>query len=141
MIDQIKDSLKQLLNSSKIPTRGNRVIRDYASLKENIIQLELQQELTELRRMLDSPETFVEEFKKRCLWRAQDTENTIPYSEMPESPTNRIYWQIAELLFAPLTMQEMLAIILPTVKKQLKMVYLYHLKGLDMPFVKYFNKN
>ncbi len=90
---------------------------DYASLKTHILQLELEQEIAVLRAMLDDPKSFAQKFKERCDWRKQARKtHSIPLSDLPETPTNQLYWKIAQQVFRPKTMQAMLGIVMPQIQ-------------------------
>lgn len=87
---------------------------DYQSLKDNIVRTELAQEVELLRALFEQDSEIEEKFKTRCLQRSQLLEGTsLSYFEMPEGACNRLYWDIAMLLFSPRTMQNMLAILVP----------------------------
>lgn len=86
---------------------------DYISLRDIIFQIELKQELEALGAMFRNPEqTFEEQFKKRCEWRATTPEQCISFDKVPESITNQLYWVIARRVFEPKTMKEVLRIVL-----------------------------
>lgn len=70
--------------------------------------------------MLESPESFEQAFKVRCSLREIHTQETFSFKILPESPANELYWKIAQLLFTPQTMQEMLSILLPSVNTHLQ---------------------
>lgn len=90
----------------------------YTSLKETIILLELKREVAVLRNLLES-EDFAAEFKNRCTWRTANTELNLNCQHLPDSSTNILYWNIANLVFKPKTMADMLSILLPQVTTQL----------------------
>lgn len=96
-----------------------RLPHDFKSLRERIYQLELKQEIEALRMMLLDANTFDEQFKKRCHWRATAIEHGISFSDMPESMTNQLYWHIATILFKPNQLKDMLQIVLPHIKVHL----------------------
>ena len=110
-------ALKKQLDEAETLIDLNAIPHDYSSLKKHVLQLELNQEIQTLRNMLNNaPQSFIETFKKRCVWRETNKEHAISFSEMPESITNKLYWNIAEYLFQPKTMESMLQIIAPGIK-------------------------
>ncbi|MBA2709196.1 MAG: hypothetical protein H0U57_01190 [Tatlockia sp.] len=133
MNERTEQAIKELL-LNKIPLADQEIEApyDYASLRECILQAELKQEIEELKYMLLDQSTFEENFKKRCALREIDKEKTIPFQSMPKNSTNELYWRIAELVFQPETMQDMLEIVLPSVQKQLK-VDLDYASGINNP--------
>lgn len=87
---------------------------DYETTLQSMLQTELSQEVAALRTMLaNNPANFAAAFKERCQWRAQSPDQTIPFEQQSNTATNTLYWQIAEQVLQPQTMQEMLAIVAP----------------------------
>ena len=110
-LDEILKNFENLL--SKTPRIK---LRDYSSLKQQVVVKEMKNELAALKDMLQNQDTFVEEFKKRCVIRANSNRGTaLSFSAMPNGATNELYWQIARLLFNPETLSEMLSILMPEV--------------------------
>lgn len=94
---------------------------DYQSLKLQIVEKELVDEVKHLTMLLESnPDFFPEAFKERCKLRAARNAGTcLSFMAMPLGDCNELYWHIAELVFEPQTMGEMLGLLLPEVKTQL----------------------
>ncbi|KTD77150.1 hypothetical protein [Legionella waltersii] len=112
-----KDQITKLLQEASSLLKEECIApHDYASVKQRMLELELQGELEYLTKLLEEPEHFAEEFLKSCQDRAKDDTHSLGFHQEPLSATNSLYWQIAELCFAPSTMQEMLSILLPTVR-------------------------
>lgn len=76
---------------------------------------ELQEEVNHLKQHLADLKNFKEKFKQRCQERERNRESYIPLSLNPLSPANRLYWEVAHEVFKPLNLQQMLAIILPSI--------------------------
>ncbi|KTD77155.1 hypothetical protein [Legionella waltersii] len=112
-----KDQITKLLQEASSLLKEERIPPyDCASLKQRILELELQGEVEYLTKLLEAPEHFAKKFLKRCRDRAEDDTYSLGFHQEPLSVTNRLYWQIAKVCFAPSTMQEMLSILLPTVR-------------------------
>ncbi|MBA2710017.1 MAG: hypothetical protein H0U57_05460 [Tatlockia sp.] len=111
LINQLLDEKQALIDNTLIP-------RDFTSAKECILQLELKNEIEILKAMLNSS-NFEELFKSHCATREKDKNWSITFQAMPESLTNQLYWKIAELVFKPKTMHDMLGIILPGIQTHL----------------------
>ena len=93
---------------------------NYATVKECILQIELKQEIDKLRSMIHNLQTFEINFMEHCAKRESDIERSIPFHIKPESLTNQLYWEIAQKVFQPRTMKDMLGIILPSIEMHLK---------------------
>ena len=102
--------LKEKAQIADVPTETPY---NYASLKDTILQIEVKQERDALLSMLEDLDIFEAQFKARCILRLLHTDHSIPFTDMPESITNQIYWEIALLVFKPKTMAEMLTILVP----------------------------
>jgi hypothetical protein len=110
--------IRHYLNTYKmIETQKQIKAFDYASVKQRVMQLELLQELEFLLKLLDKPEQFISEFKKRCLDRSWDETHSIGFHQEPDSLINRLYKKTAYIYFEPQTIQELLTILLPEVKQ------------------------
>ena len=114
---QIKGQINERLIQAEALIDPNASANDYPSVKEKVLQLELLQEITALRALLE--EDFEQAFRSRCIERQANRDIFFPFSELPESSTNTLYWDIATLVFHPQTLGEMLAILLPGISKQL----------------------
>jgi hypothetical protein len=116
MSPELQKSLLKLLDEhSNIDMEA---IHDFPSLINNMLQLELKQEITILRKMLiEHPETFKEQFKERCWEGGFEGEKYIAFLEMPQGLISQLYWDIAALTFKPKTMKEMLKIILSATER------------------------
>ena len=122
MQEQLQAIINKLLDerAALIAESNFAALHDYASVKHGVMQIELANEIKALRHMLSHPETFAEQFRQRCMWREKGNEQTIPFAAMPESLTNELYWEIAILVFQPKNLHDMLQIVLPGLKTQLK---------------------
>ncbi|WP_412754247.1 hypothetical protein [Legionella donaldsonii] len=87
----------------------------YPSLKAQTIQQELGDEIDALLTLLKQGiDVFRQGFLARCKQRAEQNAGTcLSLFAMPEGECNQLYWQIAERLFEPQTMGDMLALLLP----------------------------
>lgn len=118
--------LKHLDIASSLVFPSERPPHDYQSLKDDLVMTELAIEVASLRALFKRDTGIEEAFKTCCLKRSQLIEGTsLSYFEMPEGACNRLYWDIAMLLFSPRTMQDMLAILVP----ELTQVVSIELKG------------
>lgn len=112
LINQAKDLAIAPITAPQI---SNLILND---LYQNIFQLELKQEVEFLVNSIKNTQTFRQELKARCLWRATNPNEAISFAEVPESSINKLYWQICMLAFEPATMQQMLKIIAPNLQSQ-----------------------
>ena len=93
---------------------------DYATLRDEVLKAELRQEINFLQELLEkNPDNFEQEFKLRCKLREVDVDAGISINKMPESITNRLYWDIAKAVFKPETMFDMLSIIAPGIQQHI----------------------
>lgn len=117
--NSITEELYKLLLRAVLESQNNpvTVARNYQSLKAQIIQQELQEELNALSALLEQGiEVFRQGFLDRCKSRAeQNTGSCLSLFVMPDGQCNQLYWRIAELLFKPKTMQEMLGLLAPNI--------------------------
>jgi hypothetical protein len=120
MDTQLAEIIQQLLNEKAVLVENMAIPSDYSSVREAILLTELQQEIATLRKMLEDLPNFEELFLARCADREIDTKNSVSFHNLPESLTNKLYWDIATLVFQPKSMKEMLNIITPAVKNYLK---------------------
>lgn len=121
MNESIRVLVTELLDKYAQMNKSQIEPYDITSLKRCMLLTELKQEIQILSNMIKTPDSFESQFKERCRWRMNNPDHTIPFSEMPNSQTNRLYWSIACILFNPQTMQDMLAIILPDLKTHVRM--------------------
>ncbi|MFA6303801.1 MAG: hypothetical protein WC627_11825 [Legionella sp.] len=112
LINQAKDQTIAPITAPQIP---DLILND---LFQNMLQLELQQEVDFLSNAIKNQQTFRQELKARCLWRATHPYEAISFAEVAESSINKLYWQICMLAFEPETMQQMLKIIAPNLQSQ-----------------------
>ncbi|WP_412754248.1 hypothetical protein [Legionella donaldsonii] len=93
------------------------VAHDYPSLKAETIQQELHDEIEALIKLLgEGLDAFRLGFLDRCKRRAeQNTGTCLSLFAMPEGECNQLYWQIAERLFEPKTMGDLLGILAPNI--------------------------
>ena len=104
----------QLLVQKKLPPPY-----DFHSLKEEVLNQSLADEIAILRKML-TEDDLLHQFKIRCEERARENKDTcLSFFDMPHGACNALYWKIAEILFQPAQMHEMLAIIAPDLKTQI----------------------
>ncbi len=118
MNQELRDAVFKLIRRAEEKHKHlDQEPRSLSTLRESALKIELMREINELKAILKSkyPES---DFKKRCQWRVDNPDKTIAFSSMPDSPSNRLYWKIAALIFKPKTMGEMLQIILPSIKYQ-----------------------
>ena len=86
---------------------------DYDSLKATVINQELEDEIAALRLLLEGDD-FDAQFKARCQARAtQNADSCLSFSALPDGLCNTLYWKIAETIFQPKTMGQMLTILSP----------------------------
>lgn len=94
---------------------------NYLSLKKTLFQLELRKDSRILKRFLEErPDTFPTTFKQRCLERCSLQKTAIPFNVFSNTPSNKLYWQMAMCLFEPRTLQDMLNILWPGISKRLR---------------------
>ncbi len=79
---------------------------------------ELFNELNFLDRLLTYPaEQIPVEFKKRCEQRASTPDEFISIADNPSTVTNQLYLTLAKLIFNPLDLRELLAILMPSITR------------------------
>lgn len=113
-----KEKIVALLDEAKLFLQGgeNMIFSDYSSLRAKIVWLELKEAVETLSSIFrDNDEaTSVSLFKEHCKDRAERNANTcLNYSAMPQGTCNQLYSQLAQLLFEPKTLGELLMILLP----------------------------
>src|SRR3990167_5698061 len=116
MHEKTIESIESLVQEKRALLAEIQAPTDYASLKEQVLLAELHAEIEALSNLLETPDTFEDAFKDRCVLRAENPDQCISFDKLPTSPVNRLYWEIATILFKPPTLQAMLAILLPGVK-------------------------
>jgi hypothetical protein len=95
MKEKTRTAILERLNDNTLINRSSSPPNNYPSLRNNIIHREFKREKKVLRKMLQNPATFAAEFKKRCRWRVENTEQVFSFNEMPESLSNILYWDVA----------------------------------------------
>lgn len=86
---------------------------DYASVQDKVLQLELCKEIKELETLLAVSKNFARSFKKRCRLRQNTLDCSIGFEKVAATYCNQLYWELAELIFQPETIGEMLKILMP----------------------------
>lgn len=124
--DEIQRILKQysdLLahwNESKID------ITNYSTLLESSIRRELSEELDKLKELFaEKTEANAEDiiraampFKELCRLRQIRNQGTcLSYTAKPEGDCNKLYFALAKVIFQPKSVREMIAVLLPDVKR------------------------
>lgn len=107
---------------ASLPIHDERVLENYSSLRAAIIDQELDDEVTVLSAMLER-EGFDSAFKAHCRIRAlKNADSCLSFTAMPNGACNKMYWEIANKLLHPVaaTMQTMLAILLPDIKRYVR---------------------
>ncbi|MFA6303935.1 MAG: ankyrin repeat domain-containing protein [Legionella sp.] len=101
MINNTKIQLiKNKLTEAASLVQANFHPENYANLVEKVLQLELQQEISIIENLLHQPDqSFEYAIQKRLNERATDSLHCIPYSKLPESHVNKLYWEIATIIF------------------------------------------
>ncbi|HHF7344745.1 TPA: hypothetical protein ACPSKB_001152 [Legionella feeleii] len=116
MANLIPEELYNLLVEKQALIQDPIVVpRNYSSLKTQTIQQELRDEIEALIKLFgEGLETFRQGFLDRCKHRAEQNAGTcLSLFAMPDGECNQLYWQIAERLFEPKTMGDMLRLLLP----------------------------
>lgn len=109
------DALRTLITAAKehadkIPAN----IHDTYTLWQTVSTREFYNELNFLDQLLTYPlEQIPAIFKARCQARQTTPEQFISYADHPNTRTNRLYVQLALLIFNPLDLQSLLAILMP----------------------------
>ena len=116
MPDAYKAAILELLRISERQLNRNLPeATSYDTLKTTVINQELQDEIEALRLMLEGDD-FDNQFKARCQERAeQNADSCLSFSALPDGVCNTLYWKIAETLYQPRNMGEMLTILSPQV--------------------------
>lgn len=118
------DLLKELedLNVLKkfIQLEDTAIPVDYITPVTAMFVEEFQREIEFLKDALRDPDRFEDQFKARCAERELDIENNFSFQYSPDSLTNNVYWNVAKVVFEPASMKEILGILLPGIKYQLK---------------------
>ncbi|KTC96218.1 ankyrin repeat domain-containing protein [Legionella feeleii] len=116
MANLIPEELYHLLVEKQALIQDPIVVpHNYSSLKTQTIQQELRDEIEALIKLFgEGLETFRQGFLDRCKHRAEQNAGTcLSLFAMPDGECNQLYWQIAECLFEPKTMGDMLRLLLP----------------------------
>jgi ankyrin repeat protein len=96
---------------------GEGAIPDYPSLRAEVLRKELRCELGLLKELLKTPEAFKSGLQNRLLERAGDQEHFASFEAIPESPANRMYWEMTMEVFAPQTLGALLTYLSPNTKR------------------------
>jgi ankyrin repeat protein len=122
---QEKAAILKLLNDMKaLITPKSPAAHDYQSLKTNIVNQELKEEVAALSALLNDEEGFVEGFKDRCQERAmRHADSCLNFVAMPDGACNQLYIKIAALLFSPKTMGDWVSILIPQVTTYVTLDY------------------
>lgn len=99
--------------------QGSSLPNTFPGLQQRLLQDELCRETQALQSLLARPDEFEQAFKNRCIWRNQNPEYCLVFSEFPGSLTNQLYWRIALLLFPHSNLKDMLALMAPTLSELL----------------------
>lgn len=87
-------------------------VLDYHSFMDALLQKEFKEELQRLESYMQTPEHFAEKFCTACIER-NDNQNVFNFKEYPDSPSNKLYKEIAVLLFP----EDPLSVLVPGLKK------------------------
>lgn len=122
--------VRHIIEQSKALTNpADGKLNNYPGVVQGVLQKELQHEIQKLEGFLSqtsrNQQEFAAFFTERCKKRASDRNKYVSLDAMPESPANRMYWEIANVLFCPKTMRDMLAILLPEIKYQVQLSDVY----------------
>lgn len=106
--------ISTLLSEASIVQKEQTEVKvfDYYSLFDAMMQKEFNEELQRLQSFIESPEQFIEKFRSACAER-NDSKNVFNFHEYPDSPTNKLYKEIAVLLFP----ENPLSVLMPGLKK------------------------
>ncbi len=118
MDEQLKLKIELLLSEKSALVNKEVIPDNYKTVQEAILLTELKQEIAKINLMLKDPENFEPQFLQQCEEREVD-KATISIHEYPQSLANKLYWDIASLVFKPKSMKEMLNIVAPGIKNQL----------------------
>ncbi|MFA6301757.1 MAG: hypothetical protein WC627_01310 [Legionella sp.] len=113
MPDSLKKTIRAKLDETAELIDLSMPAHDYASVQDKVLQIELDKELAELEALLDKSDHFDRAFKRRCRLRQNNHEYSIGFEKVATTYCNQLYWDLAELIFQPKTMGEMLRIIMP----------------------------
>ncbi len=120
----MKEDIKVLMSQAEAWAQSVSVaLEDEISFRRIIISREIFRELKALEKMLNlSLEEMQICFMARCAWRQLNKEKNIAFSEDPDTETNRLYFNIACLLFKVNDLKTLLSILMPNAKHVLKIV-------------------
>ena len=90
-------------------------IHDFAGLKLHVFKLDLEEEITALDALFQQDNArvlFLERWKQRA---TQNKNTCLDLLASPESPCNKLYWDLSIILFNPKSLSEQLSILLPEI--------------------------
>lgn len=94
---------------------------NYAQIEYAVIMEELRVETLKLEKVFrGDQEKWHDEFSELCRLREQQNSGTyLSFTAIPESLCNRLYWNLASILYQPKSIIDMLAVLLPSIKSAL----------------------
>lgn len=120
-IISILENHKQLISKQKIQT----VPSHYAEIQQAAIELELDNEVLKLHDLfINNTEASIEylqnQFRELCEQRDKDIQNTcLSYTAIPEGACNQLYFEIANILFKPKQLDEIVSLLMPSITQSL----------------------
>lgn len=93
---------------------------DYQQFELGLFDFEVIHEIELLQTLLKDPNTFIQKFKDRCLYRGSHPEDTISIMLAPNAPANKLYWDFTKAIFSPKTVADYLEILMPSITKQIR---------------------
>ncbi len=122
MQHDIKSKIEVLMFQAKAWAESvSMAFKDEISFRRIIISREIFSELKSLEKMLAlSLDEMKMVFIARCAWRQQNKTKNITFAQDPETETNRLYFNIASLLFNVTDLKTLLSILMPNIKEALK---------------------
>lgn len=108
-VDKLLETIKEELK---------KTVKNYAGLKQKAVYEEFVREVEALKESIGSSE---EDFKAIILQRCADRANTnqstaLNFTAMINGEINALYWKLANLVFEPNNLHELLSVLLPNVK-------------------------
>lgn len=89
----------------------------YTALKKMIIKVEALRTIDYLKKLLQTPSTFADNFKTHCRERAAINQGSVlDFTALSHGLTNQLYWQITRIVFKPTCLEELLAVLLPDIQ-------------------------
>lgn len=113
----IKQSKKMLKSADMLIT----IPSNFAQIEYAVVIEELRIEIQKLERLfLCDPKIWHDEFKELCKSREQQNNDTcLSFTAIPEGICNHLYWNLADILYKPKSIADMLAILLPSIQSTL----------------------